>query len=65
LMVDLCRRSRPDADIAEFSFRAMAPLFDVNAMMVGAAPSDTGSNATVWAADDKGGIASQGEVAFA
>ena len=65
LMVDLCRRSRPDADIAEFSFRATAPLFDINAMMVGAAPNDTGSSAAVWAADDKGGLASQGEVVFA
>lgn len=64
LMVDLCRRSRPDAGIAEFSFRALAPLFDIHAMMVGGAPDDAASGAAVWAADDKGGLASQGEVTF-
>lgn len=65
LMVDLCRRGRPDADIKEFSFRAMAPLFVDRAMVLGAAPSEDGSSAHVWAANDQGGLASQGEVKFA
>jgi 3-methylfumaryl-CoA hydratase len=65
LMVDLCRRSRPDSEIAEFSFRALAPLFDTHAMMLGGAPADAGSSAAVWAADEKGGLASQGDVVFA
>jgi 3-methylfumaryl-CoA hydratase len=64
LMVDLCRRSRPEAEIAEFSFRALAPLFDTHAMILGAAPGEAGANTAVWAADDKGGLASQGEVKF-
>ena len=65
LMVDLCRRSRPDAEIREFSFRALAPLFVDRAMMLGGAPADDGSSALVWAANDEGGLASQGEVKFA
>ncbi|MEE8171818.1 MAG: MaoC family dehydratase N-terminal domain-containing protein, partial [Alphaproteobacteria bacterium] len=65
LMVDLCRRSRPDSEIKEFSFRAMAPLFVDHAMVLGGAPSDDGASAAVWAADDSGGLASQGEVKFA
>ena len=65
LMVDLCRRSRPDAEIKEFSFRALSPLFVDRAMTLGGAPSENGLSATVWAANDKGGLASQGEVKFA
>ena len=65
LMVDLCRRSRPDAEIKEFSFRALSPLFVDHAMTLGGAPSDEGSSAAVWAANDQGGLASQGEVKFA
>ncbi len=65
LMVDLCRRSRPDAAITGFSFRAVAPLFVGNEMVLGAAPSDDGTRASVWAANHEGGLASQGEVTFA
>ena len=65
LMVDLCRRSRPDAEVKEFSFRALSPLFVDHAMTLGGAPSDEGSSAVVWAANDQGGLASQGEVKFA
>ena len=65
LMVDLCRRSRPDAEIKEFSFRALSPLFVDHAMTLGGAPSDEGSSAAVWAANDQGGLASQGEGKFA
>ena len=65
LMVDLCRRSRPDAEIKEFSFRALSPLFVDHAMTLGGAPSENGLSATVWAANDQGGLASQGEVKFA
>ncbi len=65
LMVDLCRRSCPDAEIKEFSFRALAPLFVDHAMTLGAAPADEGSGTAVWAANDKDELASQGEVKFA
>lgn len=65
LMVDLCRRSRPDAEIKEFSFRAMAPLFVDHDMVLGGAPADDRSSAAVWAANDQGALASQGEVKFA
>ena len=65
LMVDLCRRSRPEARIIGFSFRAIAPLFCGNEMVLGAAPSDDGLRARVWAANHEGGLASRGEVMFA
>ncbi len=65
LMVDLCRRSRPEARIIGFSFRAMAPLFCDDEMVLGAVPSEDGSRARVWAANHEGGLASQGEVTFA
>jgi 3-methylfumaryl-CoA hydratase len=64
LMVDLCRRSRPEARITGFSFRAMAPLFCGNELVLGGAPSDDGARAQVWAANHEGGLASQGEVTF-
>ncbi len=65
LMVDLCRRSRPDAEIKEFSFRAISPLFVDHAMVLGGTPADDGSSAAVWAANYEGGLASQGKVKFA
>jgi len=65
LMVDLCRRNRPEARIIGFSFRAMAPLFCGNEMVLGAAPSEDGLSASVWAVNHEGGLASQGEVTFA
>ncbi|MBT6828485.1 MAG: acyl-CoA dehydrogenase [Rhodospirillaceae bacterium] len=65
LMVDLCRRSRPDGEVKEFSFRALAPLFVDHSMMLGAAPAEEGPGTAVWAANDKAELASQGEVTFA
>ena len=65
LMVDLCRRERPEAQIKRFSFRAMAPLFCNNEMVLGALPSEDGSCAHVWVANHEGGLASQGKVTFA
>jgi len=65
LMVDLCRRSRPEALITEFSFRAMAPLFCDDEMVLGATPSEDGLSASVWASNHKGGLASQGMVRLA
>ena len=65
LMVDLCRRSRPDGEVKEFSFRALAPLFVDHSMMLGAAPAEEGPRTAVWAANDKAELASQGEVTFA
>jgi len=64
LMVDLCRRQRPEARISEFSFRAMSPLFDTQAFTVAGEPDAEGPAVTVWAADASGGLASQGTVTF-
>ena len=40
LLIDLVRRNAPTAKISEFSFRAVSPLFDGNAMSVNATPPE-------------------------
>lgn len=64
LMVDLCRRNCPDKVISEFSFRALAPLFDVAPMILGGEFHSEKQTVDVWAASKEGGLASQGTVKF-
>lgn len=64
LMLDLCRRHRPEGRISEFSFRAMSPLFDTQSFSVSGEPDADGPVVKVWAADASGGLASQGTVTF-
>ena len=65
LLMDLCRRERPDDKLATFSFRAVAPLFDIAPFTVNGAPKD-GDNDTwsLWAANDQGHLCMQGEATF-
>ena len=65
LLVDLCRRERPDATIRTFNFRALSPLFDTAPFTVNGIPSENGERADIWAASAEGGLATQGEVTFA
>ncbi len=51
LLVDLVRRNAPAARIAEFSFRAVSPLFDGNNMSVNATPPDADGVVKLWAAN--------------
>ncbi len=64
LLLDLCRRERPDATVRRFDFRAMSPLFVPAPFVVAGAPSSDGASAEVWAANDQGGLAMRAEVAF-
>ena len=57
LLVDLVRRNAPDARIAEFSFRAVSPLFDGNRMSVNATPPDADGVVKLWAASADGDLA--------
>ncbi len=59
LMLDLVRRSRPEARIARFSFRALSPVFADQAITVGGRPE--GSNVALWVANDAGQLAMDGD----
>jgi 3-methylfumaryl-CoA hydratase len=57
LLIDLVRRNAPTARIAEFSFRAVSPLFDGNKMSVNATPPDPNGVVKLWAANAAGDLA--------
>ena len=57
LLTDLLRRERPDADLARFEFRAMRPLFDINAFAVCGQPQPDGKAIRLWARDHEGALA--------
>ena len=58
LLVDLLRRSLPDAQIKGFSFRAMSPLFDTHRFTVCARP-EADDRVALWARDHEGSLAMQ------
>jgi len=64
LMVDLCRRNCGDKVIDQFSFRALAPLFDVGSMILGGANDSNNQSVQVWAASEDGDLASEGTVKY-
>ncbi len=53
LLLDLLRRKMPDADVARFQFRAVRPLFDLQAFSVCGTPVD-GNTVQLWARDHEG-----------
>jgi 3-methylfumaryl-CoA hydratase len=63
LLLDLCRRSQPEATVARLAVRAVSPLFDTAPFTVAGKPSDTG--AELWAANPDGALAMMGEAVFA
>lgn len=65
LLVDLVRRRAPGARIAEFSFRAVSPLFDGNSMSVNATPPDADGVVRLWAANADGDLAMTAEARLA
>jgi len=56
LLVDLLRRSLPDAHMRRFSFRAMRPLFDTHQFTV-CARQDPDNRVALWARDHDGSLA--------
>lgn len=56
LLLDLLRHEKPDAQIREFSFRAVRPLFDTSHFFVCGGPEDDGS-IRLWAEDCDGTVA--------
>ncbi|MCB2102473.1 MAG: MaoC family dehydratase N-terminal domain-containing protein [Rhodobacterales bacterium] len=62
LLMDLCRRSVPDAPLKTFKFRATRPLFDTRPFTIAGCPQPGG--ARLWALDPDGALAMDAEAAF-
>jgi 3-methylfumaryl-CoA hydratase len=54
LLMDLVRRSLPDADVATFRFKAVRPTFDLNPFRVNGQLQDDGKTIRLWAQDHDG-----------
>jgi 3-methylfumaryl-CoA hydratase len=65
LLVDLLQRNMPDAQIAEFDFRAVGPLFDIESFQVCGQPAADGRSVQLWAKNARGELAMQAEARFA
>ncbi len=63
LLLDLARRSRPDAAVRRFRYRALAPLYVDRALALCGKPSSPDS-ALLWVEGDDGRLATQAEVDF-
>ena len=61
LLTDLVTRELPDRTIAEFSFRAIAPLFDTEPFSVHGRLEPEGKHVVLWAANSRGELAMQAE----
>ncbi len=57
LLLDLLRRSLPQANVSRFAFRAMSPLFDTQPFAVCGQPESGGRVVRLWAKDAAGGLA--------
>ena len=64
LLMDLCRRQRPDARLTRFDYRALRPLFAGNPLTVAGEPAADGATAKLWALDGDGLVAMTAEAAF-
>jgi 3-methylfumaryl-CoA hydratase len=64
LLLDLFDREQPQARVAEFSFRAVSPLFDIAPFFVCGAPADNQS-AQLWAENASGALAMEASVKIA
>lgn len=64
LLLDLCRRERPRAEVKVFDYRALGPLFDEAAFTVAGEPAPDGASAGLWAVDGENALAMTAEVRF-
>jgi 3-methylfumaryl-CoA hydratase len=61
LLTDLLGRELPDRTMSEFSFRAIAPLFDTEPFSLHARLEPDGKHVVLWAANSRGELAMQAE----
>ena len=57
LLLDLLRHQRPDAEVVQYSFKAVRPLFDINPFHVCGEPLPDGKTFHLWAKDHEGWLA--------
>jgi len=57
LLVDLLRRSLPEANVTRFTFRALSPLFDTAPFAVCGKPEADGKTVQLWTKNSTGGLA--------
>jgi len=65
LLVDLLRRSLPQAQLAQFTFKAVRPTFDLHPFTVHGKPSDDGKTVELWAQDHAGWLTMQATATLA
>jgi 3-methylfumaryl-CoA hydratase len=63
LLLDLVRRSLPEARLASFAYRAMSPLFDIAPFTVNG--TREGNGLSLWAANAESGLAMRATAALA
>ncbi|NEX60462.1 FAS1-like dehydratase domain-containing protein [Noviherbaspirillum galbum] len=61
MLADLLHRHLPNARLAEFNFRAVGPLFDIEPFEVCGEPSPDGRSVKLWAANLRGELAMQAD----
>ncbi len=54
LLLDLLRHQMPEAQVLSYAFRAVRPVFDINAFCVCGEPSADGKTIHLWAKDHEG-----------
>jgi len=64
LLIDLVRRELPERSVAEFSFRAVSPVFDTDTLSVNGKMSDD-DRVQLWAANARGELCMQAEATLA
>ncbi|MBS0609878.1 MAG: MaoC family dehydratase N-terminal domain-containing protein [Proteobacteria bacterium] len=65
LLLDLLRRSLPDAQLVRFDFRAVRPTTDLHPFSVHGKPSSDGKTVELWAQDHEGWLTMQGTAQLA
>ena len=64
-LMNLCRREKPNSTLREFSFRAIAPLYDTGPFSTNATTVDDNPNHwTMWAANIQGGVCMKAKATF-
>jgi len=65
LLIDLLRRSLPQAQVQSFAFKAVRPTFDLHAFSVHGKPSADGKTIELWAQDHEGWLTMQATATLA
>ncbi len=65
LLVDLLRRSLPQAPVAQLRLQGRAPTFDLHAFSVHGKPSADGKTIELWAQDHEGWLTMQATATLA